>query len=53
MQHLKMQRVVQIAQVNPYWSKWIDYRTFYGECPLKELLGGNFVIVNEHLQKGV
>ena len=22
---------------------WIDYRTFYGECPLKELLGGNFV----------
>ena len=30
---------------------WIDYRTFYGECPLKELLGGNFVIVNEHLQE--
>ena len=30
---------------------WIDYRTFYGECPLKELLGGNCVIVNEHLQK--
>ena len=30
---------------------WIVYRTFYGECPLKELLGGNFVIVNEHLQE--
>ena len=29
---------------------WIDYRTFCGECPLKVLLGGNFVIVNEHLQ---
>ncbi|KAL5499489.1 hypothetical protein EMCRGX_G010916 [Ephydatia muelleri] len=29
---------------------WIDYRTFYGECPLKELLGGNSVIINEHLQ---
>ena len=29
---------------------WIDYCTFYGECPLKELLGGNSVIINEHLQ---
>ena len=29
---------------------WIDYSTFYGECPLKELLGVNFVIVNERLQ---
>ena len=28
---------------------WIDYRTFYmyGDCLLKEMLGGNFVIVNE------
>ena len=30
---------------------WIDYHTFYGECPLKELLGGNFVIVNERSLK--
>ena len=29
---------------------WMDYCTFYGECPLKELLGGNFVLVNEALQ---
>ena len=29
---------------------WIDYRTFYGECLLKEVLGGNFVIINEDLQ---
>ena len=29
---------------------WIDYRTFYGKCPLKELLGGNLIIVNEHFQ---
>ena len=32
---------------------WIDYRTFYGKCPLKQLLGGNFVIVTEHLQDGL
>ena len=24
--------------------------TFYGEYPLKELLGGNFVIINERFQ---
>ena len=29
---------------------WIDYCTFYGKCPLKELLGGNLIIVNEHFQ---
>ena len=28
---------------------WIDYRTFYmyGDCLLKEMFGGNFVIINE------
>ena len=29
---------------------WIEYRVFYGKALLKEAFGGNFVIVNEHLQ---
>ena len=28
---------------------WIDYRSYYGEAPLKEMYGGDFVIVNEGL----
>ena len=30
-------------------SLWIEYRAYYGKAPLKEVLGGHFVIVNEHL----
>ena len=30
-------------------SLWIDFRGFYGMFPLQEVLGGNFVVVNENL----
>ena len=30
-------------------SLWIDFREFYGNFPLQEVLGGNFVVVNENL----
>ena len=30
-------------------SLWIDFREFYGYFPLQEVLGGNFVVVNENL----
>ena len=30
-------------------SLWIDFREFYGTFPLQEVLGGNFVVVNENL----
>ena len=28
---------------------WIDFCEFYGNFPLQEVLGGNFVVVNENL----
>ena len=28
---------------------WMDYRTYYGESSLKEVLGGDFVIFNDDL----
>ena len=31
-------------------SLWIDYRTYYGgESPIREMYGGDFVIINEEL----
>ena len=30
-------------------SLWIDFCEFYGNFPLQEVLGGNFVVVNENL----
>ena len=30
-------------------SLWIDFREFYGNFQLQEVLGGNFVVVNENL----
>ena len=30
-------------------SLWIDYRTYYGESPIREVYGGDFVIINEDL----
>ena len=30
-------------------SLWIDFREFYGNFPLQEVLGRNFVVVNENL----
>ena len=30
-------------------SLWIDFHEFYGNFPLQELLGRNFVVVNENL----
>ena len=30
-------------------SLWIDFREFYGELPLQEVLGGNLVVANENV----
>ena len=30
-------------------SLWTDFREFYGSFPLQEVLGRNFVVVNENL----
>jgi len=30
-------------------SLWIDYRTYYGESSIREVSGGDFVIINEDL----
>ena len=30
-------------------SLWIDFHEFYGELPLQEVLGVNFVVVNENV----
>ena len=30
-------------------SLWIDFYEFYGEHPLQEVLGGNFVAIDENL----
>ena len=29
-------------------SLWIDFREFYGNVPLQEVLGGSFVVFNEN-----
>ena len=28
---------------------WQEYRSFYGDDPLQEILGGDFVVINEDL----
>eukprot|EP00731_Ephydatia_muelleri_P000050 Em0001g50a len=30
-------------------SLWIDYRTYFGESPIREICGGDFVIINDDL----
>ena len=30
-------------------SLWIEYGAYYSNAPVKEVFGGHFVIVNEHL----
>ena len=47
---------MSMSHINPYiLSKdidvalWIDYRSYYGEAPLREMYGGDFDIVNETL----
>ena len=30
-------------------SFWIDYRSYFGESPIREVCGGDFVIINEDL----
>ena len=30
-------------------SLWIDYRSYFGESPIREVCGGDFVIINEDL----
>ena len=30
-------------------SLWIDYQTYFGESPIREVCGGDFVIINEDL----
>lgn len=52
---MKNSRVTDQSSVKYAFSKdidvslWIDFSEFYGIVPLQEVLGGNFIVVNENL----